>query len=239
MKKILILLIITKFNLMYTQKSKDIPYDIISIEESLKYDVQNMKEYGYSQYNASTALYIDENRILFVPNLHDGSCLITSKAEGEKMFTNNSFPLLAENDTAYFRFKNWMNKDEFNRKNIDDILADIGLIYKADTFYNDAEKLSKTLSEDDRKKLLIAMLYIMGEDLRKLCPDAKWSFETRYYFQPFDEPILYYEDHSFSFIDLNILLDRKLLGDKKITFKNIYKKVEDGYAKQKWQWSNH
>ncbi|MCS3533125.1 hypothetical protein M2373_004552 [Chryseobacterium sp. JUb7] len=84
------------------------------------------------------------------------------------MFSNNSFPLLPENDTSYFRYKNWMNKESFTRDNMNTILSGLGLIYNETTFYDDAEKISKTLSKEDRKKLLIAMLYFIGEDLHKI-----------------------------------------------------------------------
>lgn len=239
MKKLLILLIIIKLNLMYAQKDTNNRYEVITFDESLKYDVKNMKDYNYSSYNQSTAQIIDQNKVLIYPNLNSGRCLITSKAVCDEMFAKNTFPVLPENDTPYFRYKKWMNKEDFNRENMIAILWDFKLSYNKDTFYNDAEKLSKTLSDNDKKKLLIPMLFFIGEDLRKLCPEADWTFSTEYYFQPFNVPILYYEEHFFTFFYLNGLLDQKLLEGKAITFKRIYKKVEDYYNKEKWFWEKH
>ncbi|MFP3802570.1 hypothetical protein, partial [Paraburkholderia sp. SIMBA_027] len=87
------------------------------------------------------------------------------------------------------------------------------------------------LYEEDRKKLIVPVLYFIGEDLHRLCPEAAWRFETNWYFHPVNEPILVYEDRSYSFYDLNILLEEKLLKGKNITFKNIYKRVEGYYLK--------
>jgi len=116
------------------------------------------------------------------------------------------------------------------------ILKEIGLDYDEANFFRDAEKLAKDLSLEDRKKLIVPMLYFMGEDLKKICPKAEWSFNTRRYLQPFNEPILYYQDHFYSFYDLNILLEEKLIKNKKISFKEIYKRVEKYYDKKSWMW---
>jgi hypothetical protein len=78
------------------------------------------------------------------------------------------------------------------------------------------------------------MLYFIGEDLHKLCPKANWNFSTVYYFQPFNEPRLFYKEYSHSFYDLNVLLEEKLINGRKITFEKIYKKVEGYYSKKKW-----
>lgn len=223
---------------MYTQNT-DKHYEVITVDQSLKYDLKNMRDYEYSEYNGSTALVIDEDKVLIFPNITEGSALIASKEVCNEMFAKNSFPVLPENDTPYFRYKSWMNKEDFNEKNMSTILGELGLTNNVLTFYDDAEKLSKNLSEDDRKKLLISMLYFMGEDLRKLCPEAEWTFNKRYYFQPYNEPILAYEEHFFSFFYLNGLLDQKLFEGKKITFKNIFKKVEGYYSKEKWFWEKH
>ncbi|MNI60394.1 hypothetical protein D3C73_1156060 [compost metagenome] len=85
-------------------------------------------------------------------------------------------------------------------------------------------------------KFFIPVLYFMGEDLRHLCPDAEWEFHTIYYFQPYSEAGLYYEKRKFSFYDLNVLLEDKLLHNKKITFKNIYQKIEKQLVKEKELW---
>jgi len=239
MKKIIILISIIKFSFMYTQENIDKQYEVVSRDEALNYDVRNMKEYKYSEYNGSTSLFIDENKLYIFPNIGDGSSIIMSKDNYDKMFLNNSYPVLPENDTPYFRCKNWMNKENFNRENMIAILWELNLSYNKDTFYDDAEKLSKTLSEDDKKKLMIPMLFFIGEDLRKLCPEADWIFNKEYYFQPFNVPILYYEEHFFTFFYLNGLLDQKLFEGKAITFKKIYKKVEDYYNKEKWFWEKH
>lgn len=238
MKKLIILFIIN-FNLMYTQNNNNHYYKTISFEEFLKYDLKNMKDYEYSAYNQSTALFIDENRILIFPNLHKGRCLITSKEVCDEMFTNNTFPILPENDTPYFRYKNWMNKDGFIKENMLKILNELNFKYQKDTFYADAEKFVKKLSSEDRKIFLIPVLYFIGEDLMQLSSTAEWSFTPRYYFQPFNEPILYYEEHFYSFYDLNILLEEKLLNGKNITFQKIYKRVEGYYLKKKKIWDLH
>lgn len=224
---------------MHGQKEEVKKFEVISVDESLKYDIKNMKEYNYSPYNASTALIIDENRVMIYPSITEGSSIITSKEFCDEIFSKNSFPVLPENDTPYFRYKNWMNKKDFNRENMIAILWELNLSYNKDTFYKDAEKLSKTLSDDDKKRLLIPMLFFIGEDLRKLCPEADWIFSTEYYFQPFNIPILKYEEHFFSFFYLNGLLDQKLFEGKSITFEKIYKKVEDYYNKEKWLWERH
>lgn len=236
MKKLLILFLIIKFNPMLTQQSTDKNYKVITANEILKYDVVNMKDYNYSAYNGSTALAIDESKILIYPNIPEGSSLVTSKAICDEMFSKNAFPVLPENDTPYFRYQNWMNKEKFNRENMIALLWELDLGYKEDTFYDDAEKLAKKISEDDRKKLFLVMLYFIGEDLHKICPKADWSFSTQYYFQPFDVPILFYEEHFFSFFYLNGLLEQKLFESKNITFKNIYKKVEEYYIKESRFW---
>lgn len=227
---------INTIQIMNKEQSLDLNYQVINHEETLKYDVVNLEEFQYSPYNASTALFIDENRVLIFPNLHDGRCLITTKSVCETMFSENSFPVLPENDTAYFRYNKWMNKEGFNIENMTYILNELGLSYNKESFYADADKIVKTLSADDRKKLLIPLLYLIGEDLKQLCPESEWSFNTRYYLQPFNEPILFYEAHFYSFYDLNILLDQKLIEGKSITFKKIYEKVEGYFLKEKKLW---
>ena len=71
-------------------------------------------------------------------------------------------------------------------------------------------------------KFFIPTLYFIGEDLRKLCPNAEWDFNILYYFQPFSDASIYYEKRNFSFYDLNLLLEDKLLSNKNITFEYIY-----------------
>ncbi|MCT2409966.1 hypothetical protein NZD88_20620 [Chryseobacterium antibioticum] len=231
MRTLFFLILITTFNIMCAQKNISKDYQVITFEESKKYDIRNMKDHEYSDYNGSTSLYIDENTLFVFPNIDRGSCLIISKDKYDEMFANNSFPVLPENNTSYFLYKKLMNKESFTKENMIIILKDIGLKYNEDTFYTDAEKLSKTLSDEDKKKLIVPALYFIGEDLQKLCPNAEWSFNKRWYFNPFNEPILVYEDRSYSFYDLNILLEEKLLKEKNITFKKIYKRVEGYYLK--------
>lgn len=221
----------TNFIIMSAQETSSKNYKILSKEEGLKYDLGNMKLYKYPLYNESTALFIDDNELFVFPNIMGGTAIIVSKDKYDKMFANNSYPLLPENDTPYFLYKDWMNEQGFVKENMIKILMDIGLPYKEETFYRDAEKLAKVLSEEDKKKLVVPMLYFIGEDLKKLCPEAEWSYNTRRYFHPFNEPILYYEDRSYSFYDLNILLEEKLLKDKNITFQKIYKRVEGYFLK--------
>ncbi|MDC8099776.1 hypothetical protein [Chryseobacterium rhizosphaerae] len=236
MRTLFFIILITKFNIMCAQINTNKDYLVISFEESKKYDIRNMKDHEYSDYNGSTSLFIDENTLFVFPNIDRGSCLIISKDKYDEMFANNSFPVLPENNTPYFLYKDLMNKEGFTKENMINILKDIGLHYNEDTFYTDAEKLSKSLSEDNKKKLIVPALYFIGEDLKNLCPNANWSFNKRWYFNPFNEPFLFYEDHFFSFYYLNVLLERKLLEEKKMTFKSIYKKVEKYYLKEKWKW---
>lgn len=224
---------------MNAQNHASQQYEVISFEESLKYDLRTMREYKYSSFNQSSSLFINANKLIVFPNLNDGNCLIIAKSVYDDMFANNSFPVLAENDTPYFRYRELMNKENFNIENMNKILDELGLDYNEETFYNDAEKLLKTLSKDDRMKLFIPMLYFIGEDLHRLCPDANWNFSPVYHFQPFSEPRLYYKDNSYSFYDLNVLLEKKLLKGKSMTFKNIYKKVEEYYLKKKSIWDLH
>jgi hypothetical protein len=231
MRTLFFLILLAKFNFMDAQKNISEDYRVITFEESKRYDIRNMKDHEYSDYNGSTSLYIDDKTLFVFPNIDRGSCIIISKDKYEEMFKNNSYPVLSENDTPYFLYKDLMNKEGFTKENMSKILKDIGLDYDEETFYSDAEKLSKTLSQEDKKKLIVPSLYFIGENLHKLCPEADWKFSKRWYFHPFNEPILVYQDRSFSFYYLNVLLERKLLEGKKMTFKSIYKKVEEYYMK--------
>lgn len=231
MRTLFFLILVTKFNIMCAQENISKDYQVITFTESKRYDIRNMKDHDYSDYNGSTSLYIDDDTLFVFPNIDRGSCLVISKDKYEEMFKNNSYPVLPENNTPYFLYRNMMNKDRFTKENMVNILKVIGLDYNENTFYTDTEKLVKTLSEEDRKKLIVPVLYFIGEDLNKVCPYAHWRFETNWYFHPVNEPILVYEDRSFSFYDLNILLEEKLLKGKNITFKKIYKRVEGYYLK--------
>jgi hypothetical protein len=224
---------------MNAQNHNSREYEKITFEESLKFDVKTMEEYKYSPFNQSTSLFIDANKLIVFPNLNDGNCLIISKSLYDGMFENNSFPVLAENDTPYYSQRSLMNAEGFTKENMVRILDELGLKYDEKSFYSDAEKLAKTLSVDGKMKLFIPMLYFIGEDLHRICPKANWNFSPVYYFQPFNEPRLYYKDNSYSFYDLNVLLEEKLLNGKSITFKNIFKKVEGYYLKEKSIWDLH
>lgn len=239
MRKLFFLSLLIHFKIMCAQKIITKDYEIVSFEESLKYDLRNMKRYNYSQYNGSTSLVINDNKLFVFPNIERGRSIILSKDKYYEMFKHNSYPVLPENNTAYFLFKNLMNKESFVKDNMINILSDLGLSYNEATFYKDAEKLSKNLSAIDKKKLIVPMLYFIGEDLRKFCPQAKWSFSTRRYFQPFDEPILFYQDRYFTFYYINVLLENKLINEKKMTFRSIYQKVEKNYLKESWFWEKH
>lgn len=186
-----------------------------------------------SKFNLATATKV-ENNLYLIEAMKGEKSILASKEVYEEMFSKNSFPLFSDNDTPYYRYRELMNKENFAKENMIKILDELGLSYNVDTFYSDSEKLSKTLSEDGKKSLFIPMLYFMGEDLHKLCPKANWNFSPVYYFQPFNEPRLFYKDNSYSFYDLNVLLEEKLLYNKKITFKSIYKRVEGYYLKKKW-----
>ncbi len=231
MRALFLLILLINCNIMNAQKNISKDYQAITFEESKKYNIRNMKDHAFADYNGATSLFIDDNTLFVFPNIDRGSCLIISKNKYEEMIANNSYPVLPENNTPYFLFKTMMNKEGFTKENMINILKDIGLEYNKDTFYTDAERLVKTLSDADKKKFIVPALYFIGEDLHKLCPEAAWSFSKRWYFHPFNEPILVYEDRSYSFYDLNILLEEKLLKGKNITFNKIYKRVEGYYLK--------
>ncbi|VEH22081.1 Uncharacterised protein [Chryseobacterium nakagawai] len=199
-----------------------------------KYPLETLQKIErQSKFNLTTATKVGDNQYLLEAMKGEKSILV-SKEVYEEMFSNNNFPLFPENDTPYYRNRDLMNNEGFTKENMLKILNELNFNYHQDTFYRDVEKLSKTLLEDDKKKLFIPMLYFIGEDLRELCPKANWNFSPVYYFQPFNEPRLFYKENSYSFYDLNVLLEEKLLHSKKITFKNIYKRVEGYYSKKKW-----
>lgn len=186
-----------------------------------------------SPYNESLAYFIDHSSLLILPNTPEAEhSLILSVSD----FDNNKFPLLPENDTPFYRYKEFMNEESFNKENMLKLFNDLNFSYNQETFYEDAEKFVKKLSLDERKKFLIPVQYFIGEDLHKLCPNAEWEFNIRRYFQPFYEPCLYYAKRNFSFYDMNLLLRKKLFNNKKITFKNIFKRVEKQLMKDKELW---
>ncbi|MDV3846055.1 hypothetical protein CMT92_00095 [Elizabethkingia anophelis] len=213
-------------------------YTVIDKNEAFnKYPLETLQKIErQSKFNLTTATKVGDNQYLLEAMKGEKS-ILASKEVYEEMFSNNSFPLFPDNDPPYYRYKDLMNKESFIKENMLKILNELNFEYQKETFYADAEKLSKTLSEDDKKKLFIPMLYFIGEDLHSLCPKANWNFRTIYYFQPFNEPCLFYKDNSYSFYDLNVLLEEKLFYNKKITFKNIYKKVEGYYLKKKWMFN--
>lgn len=201
--------------------------------EQANYNLRNLKFYKMSPYNESIAYFIDGDNLLVQPNVPAAEhSLILSISD----FDSNKFPLLPENDTPYYRYREFMNKERFTKENMLKILNELNFNYQKNTFYTDAEKFVKMLSLDDKKKFLIPTLYFIGEDLHELCPNAEWQFHNLYYFQPFSEAGLYYEKRQFSFYDLNLLLEDKLLNNKSITFKNIYRKVEKKLMKDKELW---
>ncbi|WP_326981708.1 hypothetical protein VUJ46_15925 [Chryseobacterium sp. MYb264] len=176
-----------------------------------------------SEYNLATATLVEDNLYLLEPMEGDLS-ILASKEVYEKMFSNNSFPLFTDNNTPYYRYKALMNKEGFIKENMLRILNELNFVYKPDTFYADAEKFVKTLSIEDKIKFIIPIQYFMGEDFRKISPEAEWEFNIRCYFQPFFEPCLYYKTYNFDFYDINLLLREKLFKDRNITFKTIIKK---------------
>ncbi|MCQ4139534.1 hypothetical protein [Chryseobacterium sp. EO14] len=230
MKNIFLILLILEINIMMAQNSFKV---LTKEEEQANYSLRDLKFYKMSSYNESIAHFIDENNLLVQAN--DSGVehsLILSISD----FDNNKFPLLPENDTPYYRYREFMNKEGFTKENMLKMLNDLNFNYQPETFYTDAEKFVKKLSLDDKMKFIIPLQYFIGEDLHKLCPNAKWSFEIRRYFQPFFEPCLYYEKRNFDFYDMNLLLREKLFNNKKITFKHIYQKVEKKLMKDKELW---
>ncbi|MCY1662607.1 hypothetical protein [Chryseobacterium sp. SL1] len=202
-------------------------------EEQANYNLRDLKFHKMSSYNESIAHFIDETNLLVQPNIPAAKhSLILSISD----FDNNKFPLLPENDTPYYRYREFMNKEGFTKENMLKMLNELNFNYQPETFYTDAEKFVKTLSLDDKMKFFIPTLYFIGEDLHKLCPNAEWQFNTLNYFQPFSDVGLYYEKRNFSFYDLNLLLEEKLLNNKNITFKHIYQKVEKKLMKDKELW---
>lgn len=202
-------------------------------EEQANYNVRDLKFYKMSPYNESLAYHINDDNLLVQPNVPAAEhSLIMSISD----FDNNKFPLLSENDTPYYRYRELMNKESLTKVNMLKIFEELNFNYQKDTFYADAEKFVKILSSDDSIKFFIPVLYFIGEDLHKLCPNAEWQFDILYYFQPFSEAGLYYEKRQFSFYDLNLLLEDKLLNNKSITFKHIYHKIQKKLTKDKELW---
>ncbi|WP_309430116.1 hypothetical protein [Chryseobacterium sp.] len=202
-------------------------------QEQTNNNLRDLKFYKMSLYNESLAYYIDDNNLLVQANIPAAKhSLIMSISD----FDNNKFPLLPENDTPYYRYRELMNKEGFTKVNMLKIFDELNFNYRKDTFYADAEKFVKTLSLDDKMTFLIPALYFIGEDLHRLCPNAEWQFDTLYYFQPFSEVGLYYDKRQFSFYNLNLLLEDKLLNNKSITFKSIFKRVEKQLMKDKELW---
>ncbi|MFP3831372.1 hypothetical protein [Chryseobacterium sp. SIMBA_028] len=232
MKNILLafIFIILKTNIMIAQNNFKV---LTKKEEQANYNLRDLKFYKMSSYNESLAYYIKKDNLLVQPNVPAAEhSLIMSITD----FDSNKFPLLPENDTPYYRYRELMNKESFSKEEMLKIFNKLNFNYNEETFYPDAEKFVKTLSLDDRKKFFIPVLYFIGEDLHKLCPNAEWNFNILYYFQPFYEVGLYYEKRNFSFYDLNLLLEDKLLNNKNITFKSIYQKIEKKLIKDKELW---
>ncbi|PRB01893.1 hypothetical protein CQ046_14435 [Chryseobacterium sp. MYb7] len=188
-----------------------------------------------SEFNLATATKVEDNLYLIEP-MQGAQSILVSNSVYKEMFSNNSFPLFPENDTPYYRYRELMNKEDFSKENMLKILSELNFNYQEDTFYADAEKFVKELSLDNKKKFFIPALYFIGEDLHKLCPNAKWDFNILYYFQPFSDVGLYYEKRNFSFYDLNLLLEDKLFNNKNIAFKRIYQKIEKKLKKDKELW---
>lgn len=235
MKNLIFVILILKFSNMMGQQYVSIGKNEIIDKFSLE-TLQRIER--QSQFNLATATKVDDNLYLIEPMEGDTRILV-SKEVYEEMFSNNSFPLLPENDTPYYRYKELMNKEDFTKANMLKMLNELNFNYQKDTFYADAEKFAKTISLDDKMKFLIPLQYFICEDFRKLCPDAEWDFTIRRYFQPFFEPSFYCEKYRFDFYDINLLLREKLFKDKKITFKNIYKRVEGNYLKEKSIWTSN
>lgn len=210
-------------------------FKVLTKEEEGNYNLRDLKFYKMSPYNESIAYFIDEHNLLVQPNFPTAEhSLILNTSD----FDSNIFPLLSENDTPFYRHRELMNKEGFTEGNMLKILNELNFNYQKDTFYVDAEKFVKTLSVTDKKNFFIPVLYFIGEDLHKLCPNAEWQFHTLNYFEPFSEAGLYYEKRQFSFYDLNILLEDKLLKNKGITFKQVYQKVEKQLMNEKELWSD-
>lgn len=199
-KRVISIILTTLFYFMNGQNDINHQYQVITFEESLVYDVKTMTEYRYSPFNQSAALFINDNKLLVFPNINNGNCLIISKDIYDDMYINNSFPVLPENDTPYFRYRNLMNQEQFNIENMKMLLAELGINYNKHTLYDEAERLAKKLTLESRKKLFIPMLYFLGEDLQELCPNANWNYSPVYHFQPYNEPRLYYKANSYSFL---------------------------------------
>ncbi|UMQ43053.1 hypothetical protein MKS83_05020 [Chryseobacterium sp. Y16C] len=206
---------------------------LLTREEEAKYDLSKLKFYKMSSYNESIAYFIDQDNLLVQPNVPAAEhSIILSTSD----FDGNNFPLLSENDTPYYRLKDVMNEEGFTKENMMKVLQELDFSYKKDSFYDDAERFVKGLSKDDKMKFFGPALYFIGEDLHKLCPNAEWQFNTIYYFKPFAEAGLHYEKRNFSFYDLNLLLEDKLIRNKKVSFKQIYQKVEKKFMKEKELW---
>lgn len=234
MKNILLITLILKLNSFMSQK-----YTTINEKEAFDEYFSQAQELRkierQSEFNLATATKIEDDLYL-IEAMQGEKSILVSKEVYEEMFSNNNFPLLPDNDTPYYRYREIMNKEDFKKENMLKILDELNFNYQKDTFYTDAEKFIKKLSLDDKMKFFIPALYFIGEDLHQLCPNAEWQFHKLYYFQPFSEAGLYYEKRQFSFYDLNLLLEDKLLNNKNISFKHIYQKVEKQLMKDKELW---
>ncbi|MGK6342466.1 hypothetical protein ACMGDK_09520 [Chryseobacterium sp. DT-3] len=206
---------------------------LLTKDEEAKFDFNTLKFYKMSPYNESIAYFIDADNLLVQPNVPAAEYSLILRTSD---FDRNIFPLLPENDTPYYRLKDVMNKEGFTKENMIKILQEFNFNYEKGSFYNDAEQFVTGLSKDDKMKFFGPVLYFIGEDLRELCPNAEWQFNTIYYFKPFAEASLYYEKRNFSFYDLNLLLEDKLIMKKKISFKQIYQKIEKKFMKEKELW---
>ncbi|WP_326981707.1 hypothetical protein VUJ46_15920 [Chryseobacterium sp. MYb264] len=232
MKNILIvfLFLILKTNSIMAQDNFKV---LTKDEEQAKYNLRDLKFYKMSPYNESLAYFIDDRSLLVLQNFPAAEhSLILSISD----FDHNKFPLLPENDTPYYGCKELINRENFTKENMLKILNELNFVYDEETLYMDAEKFNKKLSRNDKIKFFIPMLYFIGENLHKICPNAEWQFYTLNYFHPFCEAGLYYEKRQFSFYDLNLLLEDKLLRDKNLTFRSIYKKIQKKLLKDKELW---
>lgn len=233
MKKILLIIVILTFNIMMSQK-----YMIIDKSEAFnKFPLEILQKIErQDKLNLATATKVEDNLYLIEP-MDGNKSILASKEVYEEMFSNNNFPLFPDNDTPYYRYRELMNKKDFTKENMLKILKELNFNYQKETFYEDAEQFVKTLSLDDKMKFFIPALYFIGEDLHILCPEAEWDFNLLYYLYPFSEAGLHYDKYNFSFYDLNIFLEDKLLKNKNIRFKDMYKRLEKKYNKEKPHWN--
>jgi hypothetical protein len=225
-------------NFFYAQQ---INMDNFQIIEKNEVKLKSLSFLGSLEYNKSNCYKDTVNSFYLIYPQNGIFCLkVFNELDFNQYIEENNFPILKENQSVFFEYKNFVEYIRINNFKEGDFIYDNFIKDFEDINLNE-EYLSKFENEfthnkkniNDNNIFFIKAFFCFNVFFKNEL-DIDWEFDEKYYLHPYAVPYIYDNVNKVSLYELNTKLYDKFFLNKKITFKEILIDVYCSYFEKKF-----